>query len=36
MKFSVSRLKRTNGGKGLEVFGDSGMNYTLKNFGYEV
>ena len=36
MKFSVGRLKRTNGGKGLEVFGDAGINYPLKDFRYEV
>ena len=36
MKFSISRLKRTNGWKGLEVFGDAGMNYALKNFRYEI
>ena len=36
MKFSVSRLIRTNGRKGLEVFGDAGMSYTLKNFRYKL
>ena len=36
MKFSVSRLIRANGRKGLEMFGDAGMNYPLKDFRYEV
>jgi hypothetical protein len=36
MKFTISRLKRAEGGEGLKMIRDTRMNYTFKNFGYEI